>query len=199
MKSARFVVLGIILCLNFSLLLSQSRSSSIIKPVGIGLHLEQFKVIDFSDFLDFPANKIAVMISPSNSFRFESEFGVRSGKYETTSIKSKGSSVSVGLGTFGMIQKNKLNLYGGLRFEYGEMKSTEEIMNNSVTDKTSRLMLGPVVGAEYYLGENFTFGGEVGLKFVSLKSTKDPKPTGYEDEEGTYAATDTGLFIRFYF
>lgn len=199
MKHVRIVVSGIALCLNLTQLLCQTESSSIIKPVGIGLHLEQFKASDINDLQEAPANKIVLSISPGKSFRIEPEFGVRSGKYETTSFKSRSSSFCLGVGTFGMIQKNKLNLYGGLRFEYGIAKSTEESMGSSVTDKTDRQTFGPVIGAEYYLGEHFTFGGEAGLKFVSFKTTKDPMPTGYENEKTSYTATDTGLFIRFYF
>jgi len=199
MKALRFFFLGVVFCLNFGQIYSQTDSSSLIRPFGFGLHLEQFKINDISDLGDFPANKIVLAISVGNSFRFEPEFGFRSARSESADLKSKGSSSTLGFGTFYMFQHKKLNMYLGLRIELGWMKSTEEYMGSKVTDETNRFSVGPALGAEYFLGEKFSFGGEIGLKSVSSKSTKVPKPTGYQDEELSSFATDTGLFIRLYF
>jgi hypothetical protein len=199
MKTFKIFSFAILIFLNFSQLSGQTDSSSIIKWFGLGFHVEQFKVNDFDDLLVFPTNKIVLSISPVKYIRFEPEFGIISEKYSAGSLKDKSHSFSLGLGILGMLQKNKLNFYGGLRLEYGIMKSTGEYMNIVEKEEITRFIWGPVLGTEYYLGENFAFGGEAGLRFVSSATTKDPKPTGYENEENSYYTTETGLFVRFYF
>ena len=201
MKISRLIILGAIFCFNCSQLFSQTESSSLIKPFGIGLHIEQFKLNDIGDLNSSPANKIIFTISPNNSLRLEPEFGFKTGKNKTSDLKN--SSIYMGLGALGMIQRNKLNIYGGLRFEYAIIKWDDGYVYNGTSTKTSqktnRLTIGPVIGCEYYLGDNFAFGGEVALKYATLKTTKDPKSTNYKDQESNYFTTDTGLFIRFYF
>lgn len=202
MKISKLIILGAIFCFSCSQLFSQTESSSIIKPFGIGLHIEQFKLNDIGDLYNSPANKIIFTISPNHSFRLEPEFGFTTGKNKSTDLKN--SSIYLGLGAFGMIQRNKLNIYSGLRFEYAVIKWENGYTYNgsttiSTSNKTNRLTIGPVIGCEYYLGDNFTFGGEVGLKYASLKTTEDPNPSNYNDEKSNYFTTDTGLLIRFYF
>ncbi|MCX6223652.1 MAG: outer membrane beta-barrel protein [Bacteroidia bacterium] len=198
MKKFKFVILGAIICFNFGTLFSQTEKKSLIKPFGIGLHIEQFKLNDITDLANSPANKIILSISPSRSFRLEPELGLRFAKDQNSDNSSN--CVYMGLGALGMFQRNNLNLYAGLRFEYGMINVNSKDYNGAKrTDETNRVTLGPVLGAEYYLGENFTFGGEVGFRYVSIGSTVSPKPTGYEDSKTSNFSTDTGLFVRFYF
>ena len=201
MKMIRFILVGTVLLLNFGFLMGQTESGPLIKPFGIGLHIEQFKLSDIGDLNLAPANKLEFIISPTNSFRLEPEVGVKFGKDKTNNLKN--SSVYLGLGAFGMIQRSKLNIYLGLRLEYAMLKWDDTYYsgytNTNVQYKTNRFTIGPALGCEYYLGENFSFGGELALKYATMKTTIDPKPTGYKDGEGNYFTTDTGLFIRFYF
>lgn len=198
MKISRIIILGAVICFNCLQLFSQSESSSLIKPFGVGLHIEQFKLNDINDLNSAPANKIIFTISPSNSFRIEPEFGFKTGKNKTSDLKNN--SIYMGLGALGMIQRNKLNIYGGLRFEYAILNWDDAYgYNGSKTSyKTNRLTIGPAIGCEYYLGDNFSFGGELVLKYGSLKTTQEPNPSNYKDKESNYFTTDTGLFIRFY-
>jgi len=204
MKNSKLIILGAVFCFSGSQLFSQTESSpsSIIKPFGIGLHIEQFKLNDINDLYNAPANKIIFTISPTHSLRLEPEFGFMTTKNKTTDLKNN--SIYMGLGAFAMIQRNKLNVYGGLRFEYAVIKWENGYTYNGSTtittsNKTNRFIIGPVIGCEYYLGDNFTFGGEVGLKYASLKTTEDPNPANKKDEKSNYFTTDTGLLIRFYF
>ncbi|MHC1702884.1 MAG: hypothetical protein AB9846_03145 [Tenuifilaceae bacterium] len=197
MKKLRLVTLIAILCFSVNQLFSQTESTSIIKPFGIGLHIEQFKINDISDLEMAPANKIVFTISPLATFRIEPEIGFKYGKDKESENKVR--FTNIGFGMYAMAQKNKLNFYYGIKLELGVMKVIEKEFTDEYTYKTNRTMLGPVVGVEYYLGENFTFGGEFGFKYVKTKSTIDPTPTGFEDDENTYYTTDSGLFIRFYF
>lgn len=200
MRILRIVFLVAIICFYCNQLFSQTESSSIIKPFGIGLHIEQFKLYDIEDLDNAPANKIILVISPNNSFRLEPEFGLKTGDDITSDLKN--SSIYWGLGALGMIQHNGINIYGGLRFEYAIIKWEESgsaFDYKKITNKSNRIIIGPAIGCEYYLGDNFALGGEVALKYAILKTTKDPMPSYYKDQESNYFVTDTGLFIRFYF
>jgi hypothetical protein len=198
MKISKLVFLGALICFS-SNLFSQTESSSLIKTFGIGLHIEQFKLSDVGDLNIAPANKIIFAISPSHSFRLEPEFGFKFGKNKTSDIKN--SSIYLGMGALGMIQRNKLNIYGGLRFEYAIIKDGNSYTYNgtTTTSTTNRVTIGPAMGCEYYLGDNFAFGGEIALKYASLKTSIDPNPANTKEQESNYFTTDTGLFIRFYF
>lgn len=199
MKAIKIITSVVVIFLNFSLLAGQTDTSSINNRFGIGFHVEQFKANDFNELLVFPTNKIVFSISTGKSLRFEPEFAFRSEKYSQGTDNDKSDAFCLGLGILWMRQSNKLNFYGGMRIEYGVLKSSTEVMNNVEKDKITRFIIGPVFGTEYYVGRNFAFGGEAGLKYVSLSTTKDPKPTGYENEEDSYFSTETGLFVRFYF
>lgn len=200
MKTTRIITLLFLFILFNNRIFAQDEKKSIIKPFGIGLHIEQFKFNDITDFGLAPANKIVFVISPSKVFRIEPEIGFRSGKNKTNDLKNSG--VYAGLGLLGMLQKNKLNILYGIRIEYASIKY--ESINNGftgskVTNESNRLSVGPGIGGEYFLGDNFAFGGEVGLRYAKLKSTEDPKPAGYTDVESSYISSDAGLFIRIYF
>ncbi len=199
MKIIRFILFGAILQLNLGLLMAQTEKVALIKPFGIGLHIEQFKLYDLTDVNYAPANKLIFTISPWSSFRFEPEFGFRFNNDKTNSKKNHG--VYFGLGAFKMIQHNKLNIYGGVRIEYASIKWNiggssliYGAAGGNPTSFTTRFTIGPALGCEYYLGENFAFGGELGLKYASLKSTISDK-----ELKSNYFTTDTGLFIRYYF
>jgi len=160
----------------------------LIKSFGIGLHLEQFKSNDlfslFEEMGAFSGNKIILVFSPSNSFRIEPEIG-----FMTVSVKSEDEKIkfiNLGLGVLGMMQHNRLNIYGGLRGEYGISK-----YGSDSSDKNNTFSISPTIGAEYYLGDNFTFGGEFAIKYFSTKQ--------FEDYKINLFSTATGLFIRFYF
>lgn len=201
MKINKTLLSIVILPLSFGTILAQTESGSLIKPFGIGLHIEQFKINELNDLNSAPVNKIVFTISPMKSLRLEPEVGVKIGKDKTNNLKN--SSFNLGLGAFGMLQRNQLNLYSGIRFEYAIVKSDDysNLGNGSiiVNTKTNRFSISPVIGCEYYLGTNFTFGGDLGLKYATLKSVKSQKPAGAKDEASNYITTDTGLFIRFYF
>jgi hypothetical protein len=48
-----------------------------------------------------------------------------------------------------------------------------------------------------FFGEHFSFGGELGLKYMKIKS-KDRQYSD-QDTELDYFTTDSGLLLRFYF
>lgn len=74
-KSLFLITMTIILCSTIQVN-AQSESSTDIKQLGMGLHIEQFKISDLTmDLYTAPANKIIFTITPLSDVRFEPEIG----------------------------------------------------------------------------------------------------------------------------
>ena len=165
------------------------------KIFGLGFDMEQFKATDMNFSMMAPANKIIFSITPIYNFRFEPEVGYYKITEKESDLTSK--SLSFGIGALGMYQRNKVNIYGGLRFEY--TVSTSEYTSTTTGNQTAEnkgTTIGPVVGAEYLFSQHFSIGGEIGGKYSSLKTTNSQYS---DDSEASYILTQTGLFLRFYF
>ena len=203
----------IILIFTFQKTFSQEtdfETDTELKKFGIGLHIEQFKIQDLWSSSFAPVNNIIFTISPSNKWRLEPSIGFSNAKDEygsgtyTSTSTIKG--IYFGLGGFGMYQAGKTNLYFGARIEQAkiidESKYSGGGTTNTNTNTTKRFMIGPVIGAEYFLGKHFSFGGEVALKNYSYKTesidSSNPNPTPQENESNSFS-TETGLLLRFYF
>ncbi|MEN8122387.1 MAG: outer membrane beta-barrel protein [Bacteroidota bacterium] len=175
-----------------------SDSPKDLKVFGLGMHIEQFKLTDITmDISTTPANKILLAISPTNHFRLEPEIGFNYLNNKEEELKDK--SIHVGIGVFGMFQKGKTNFYGGIKFEYANISNEYNDWNTGAkqTTKMKRLTIGPAIGAEFFFGEHFSFGGEIGLKYMNLKSENNQ--FNVEDIKQDYITTDSGLLLRFYF
>jgi outer membrane protein with beta-barrel domain len=179
------------------------------RKFGLGLHIEQFKTQDVMSSTIVPANKLILIMSPSNSFRVEPSIGFSKSQDEFGDTNYNGTQSSkgvyVGLGAFYMYQAGKTNLYFGLRIENGKISDKTEYSNNGYNDfnktETKRFMFGPTIGAEYFLGRHLSFGGEFSLKNYSSKSTSTStnNPSPSDENKNKYFSTDTGLLLRFYF
>lgn len=179
------------------------------KKFGFGLHVEQFKTQDIMSSTIVPANKLILVMSPVSNFRVEPSIGFSNSKDEFGDINYSGMQTSkgfyIGIGAFYMYQAGKTNLYFGLRLEHGKIKEEMEYTSNGFSDfsktETKRFMFAPTLGAEYFLGKHFSFGGEFALKNYSSKSsntsTNNPAPS--DENKNKFFSTDTGLLLRFYF
>lgn len=174
-----------------------------IKVFGVGMHLEQFNIVDIwmVGITTEPVNKIVLTISPIKNFRLEPEIGFSSFN-DRSSVDLTYKILNIGIGGFGMYQLGKTNFYGGFRFEYADM-SNEYVLsassNNIVkgTEKTIRLEIGPAFGAEYYFGSHFSFGGEIGLRKMNIKTKGEAYSVS--THERSYIASNMGILLRFYF
>lgn len=172
-----------------------------IKLFGVGMHIEQFNTVDIwmVGITTVPVNKVTFSISPIKNFRLEPEIGFSSFKDRTIDLSYK--SLNIGIGGFGMYQLGKTNFYGGLRFEYADM--TNEYVQSSSgsgvvvgTEKTTRLEIGPALGAEYFFGSHFSFGGEIGLRKMFIKTNGQRY---ISTDKKDYFASNMGVLLRFYF
>ena len=190
---------------------TESEATNEMKVFGLGLHVEQFKSQDLWSSSFVPVNKLIFTISPSNKWRLEPSIGYSKANDEYNSGNGYSSTNSIkgffiGLGGFYMYQAGKTNIYFGLRIEQAKITDEYKYIDsnaNSVdtsTSETKRFMFGPTIGAEYFLGKHFSFGGEFSLKKYNLNTTRtssyDPTPV---DSGGDSFSTETGLLLRFYF
>jgi hypothetical protein len=177
---------------------SAEEQISDMKVFGMGMHIEQFKLNDIVMDISAPSNKIIFTITPSNNIRIEPEIGFSF--YNDKENKLKDKTIHLGLGGFGMYQKGKTNIYGGLRFEYS--KFTNEFNNwetdATETEETNGIGIGPAIGVEYFFSQHFSIGGEIGIKFMNYNTTNS-QYTSEEDSKESLLKTDSGLLLRFYF
>ncbi len=179
------------------------------KKVGFGLHVEQFKTQDIMSSTIVAANKLLITLNPASNFRVEPSVGFSKFKDEFGDNLNGGSETSkgvyLGIGAFYMYQAGKTNLYFGLRLEHGKITEEREYSGSGYseknTTKTKRFMFAPTLGAEYFLGKHFSFGGEFALKNYSSTSsyTNSNNSPPSDENKNKYFSTDTGLLLRFYF
>ena len=173
---------------------SSNEESLQLRPFGLGLHVEQFRFIDlYADSYAAITNNILLVINTGKHFRIEPEIGIISVKAEDDDHPTTG--FTLGSGFYGMFNRNKVNFYTGLHLNYSRIKdysySGDELA-------LSFIKVGPVLGAEYYFSENFSFGGQVALKFAFFNVKSDSDYT--DDNQNTnYLMSETGLFVRFFF
>ena len=107
---------------------------------------------------------------------------------------SSSSLLQVGTGVFGLARHERFTLYYGgrvasLRFGVSSIRNTREY-----TSSARGWLLAPTMGAEYFLTEFLSVGGEASLKFVSWNNETSPSMT-----TGTSVASHGALALRFYF
>ena len=166
-----------------------------IKSFGVGMHVEQFKVSEiFGNNVPDPVAKVKFIFSVPN-FRIEPHFGYASQKDENDDYPYR--TIAAGVGAYYTMLKGKTNIYTGLNF--GLASSASKFDLNGETEKffIKTTSLGPVLGAEYFLGNNFSFGGEVNLMYV--KGTDGDTINPANDQVDTVISTNSGLLLRFYF
>jgi hypothetical protein len=181
-----------------------------LKVFGIGLHAEQYKI---SNMLSFNYNAytttVLLPLNITQHFRLEPEIGVlwmkNKGKdYNGDDEEETSLGFTSGLGLFGMFQKGKVNFYVGLRnrLDIGKMEGMSTYNGEPIIEKYTAIRTGPALGFEYFLINNFSIGGEIGLPFTYSKTKKEyPEIAERDNEESTNQMFnfDSGLFVRVYF
>lgn len=188
----------------------------------IGIGLKSFNLLNeiFENPYLMPGNKMVITINAHPNFRIQPEVGYFQTKTNDKNLKEDliDKSFSYGLGMYGMWQKDKTNLYAGLK--YIVSKSIDEGVEVTTTynpnppynyittyDKTTititNSIVGLVLGGEYFLSRHFSVGAEAGLQ--RMESNTDYPPSSVfqgnypEDNTTTSIMTETNLLVRFYF
>jgi hypothetical protein len=164
-----------------------------LKPFGIGINVELPRSYSFY----LPSSSITLTFNILDKLRIEPEVGIRTyTRDEGSSYKSKNKGIIYILGTYGIINKNKVGFIYGLKLgyssEFSEYKSST--MVNYETYEAKGILFGPVIGIEYFFSEHFTIAGEIFPNYYS-KKVKDYQDDDIKQKEWI---TNTGLKFRFY-
>jgi hypothetical protein len=185
-----------------SFIFSYSQTEKVtLKKFGLGIHVEQFKLSNINNDVDYLSPNKIIFTFNFRNFRLEPEIGYRTATDNNS--KDKVSAFGFAIGFMGMSQHGRLNFPIGVRIKddiFTEKSATSNFNGNPTEFKetTTVLSAGPVVGAEYFLGDNFSIAGEIGLMFSAISSKHDEAFNGPETDISEFN-TDTGLLVRFYF
>lgn len=221
MKKINIYLSALALLISVNFIQAQDKKSDLELPFfGIGLHVEQFKAKDlmFTYSSNLYMTTFTIPINLTDHFRVEPEAGftINSDLFkrddpDQDDYEYKSSGYCAGLGAYYMFQRGKLNFYTGAKFKltsatieggYGSISGITPV------EKNISYGIGPVLGFEYFFGNHFSFGGEVGLNYYrsdsKIEYPEDPFNPGFpfdEDEEfqTTNMQFNSGLFIRAYF
>ena len=163
--------------------------------VGIGIDLE---LANFDSYPLFPPTDIILSIKPINSLRIEPGLGFYTEKSETDSNgeESNYRRAKLGLGGYWVISSKKISPYIGLYFDYSRLKYDYDGGSSNESGYTVRV--GPVIGLECIITENFSIGGE----FLILNKNEKYEfeyTDGNRESSATGWASASKLLFRFYF
>jgi hypothetical protein len=175
------------------------------RRVGVGIAISDATEVLFvgsSDTLGaglFPT--IFVPIDLTSRFRVEPEFS----EFQDSSTHHddrgddthRRSLIQIGTGAFGLARMGRFALYYGGRVAYLRSKQSsirEPAPTQESTTQTSGWLFAPALGAEFYLTEYLSIGGETSLKFVSWSGESTSSTTS-----GTSLSAHGALTLRFYF
>jgi hypothetical protein len=216
-KSLVVLVLVALLCGTASLSAQESKSK-----LGIGLILFDRSILNLVGSLSGAsldnlggADELSMMLPPSRlhipinmgNLKLEPEFGLfrQSASSEDDFGKSTQSSMAfrVGSGVFVVSHLNKMDFYYGGRIgivRVSQSDKYEPAKGKSTESKGSQtnLYLGPCAGGEYYINEQFSFGGEAQFLYTKYGKFKmeDSQSTSASEPETSKSLMDTRyLFI----
>jgi len=177
---------------------AQDSTSSVGFGVTFGRQLAFFDE-DFSTFsLPIDFGNFSVVIRNPN-FRFEPVLGYfRTSSSSSSSFgKSESKSSNWRLGAVLAVSKPKasMNYYYGINV--GILLSSESSEFNGDSDSKSKtdFFIGPTIGGEHMLNENFSLGGEIQINYISLGQFDGDSTV---DVSQSIISTRATLILRWY-
>jgi hypothetical protein len=169
MNKLSFIVIFIVFLFVISITVQAQEK---ISWIGLGVGLNNLASFDYPSFY--------LPINISAKFRLEPEIWFY--RYSETGniFEETQTNLSLGLGVFFVVQKEKLDIYYGTR--------NGIIFSKTRTWSQTDFYIGPATGAEYYLHERFSLGGEIQLRYVFLG-----------DDGGAALRINALFLIRWYF
>ena len=183
----------IIVCLFLSASIAQQQS------YGLGFEFNTDPTLAYSGNLGIyvPIETGSLLIEPLimySSYTEKENFN----DYSMDDSEYAESDLTLLIGIFKPTERGKIRSYYGIRFgkqwheEY--CKDNNNSYYNSCGEDSDNFIIAPTVGAEYYLSNNFSFGGEGMYSMVT-----------YEEKEDFYTTTFNKrmlipkFIVRFYF
>jgi len=191
--------LFIILFFAPALLFGQNNSADRmqIKQFGIGMG------IDFpSDgWSSMPRTTLMITYNINNLIRLEPEIGIsiRNSKLDddVSNSESVYSDYTVALSSYGIIRRSKTAFLIGVKFGYNSSKSEDfEYFSSKYLRTTKDLIIGPILGLEYFFNEHFSINGDLFFKYQS--GNYKVTPFQYSGENKSFS-TVGGLNLHFFF
>lgn len=142
-------------------------------------------------------------INASASFRIEPFFMIynesKTTQTQGSSLKSESSTtgINIGGGFFYLFQGNKsLVPYLGLRIGYGSTSGSAKTGNSSSDHSQGSLLLGGVLGGDYYLAPNFSLGVEMQLSYINYF---EPSNGNYSEYSYSLITSGASIVARLFF
>jgi hypothetical protein len=195
---------------------AQSSSSAVHGRVGLGVSISDAGeiLVAGSDYTVPVIPTILVPINLFSRFRVESEVGgYRDSSIDETALTASVSAtytrtsslIRFGVGAFGIASKDRFSLYYGGRVGYQRyhQSSKSGSSSSSRTDESFTYpvipawVFAPTIGAEYFLSDRLSLGGEAQVRFISWNAVSERNPD--ESVSGTSSSTRGSLVLRFYF
>jgi len=104
----------------------------------------------------------------------------------------------VQMGIFSVARRQKTNFYGGFRIIYEHVRSVDYNTWNEGEDReeTWETFLVPTIGGEYLFSDFFSFGGELGVKYLLASNSVDSDGSWWDTE--VHYETVSKVYVRFY-
>ena len=185
----------LIVCLFLSVSIAQQRS------YGLGFEFNTDPTLAYSGFLGIyvPVETGSLLIEPLIMYS-SSSTKTNYNDYSIDDSEYAVSDLTLLIGIFKPTERGKIRSYYGIRI--GKSWSKYEISTPGSDDvESDYLVIAPTAGAEYYISDNFSFGGEA-MYFMATR----------EEEDEGYYSTGTGktttykdnvliprFIVRFYF
>ena len=165
---------------------------------GLGLEFNTDPTLGYDGGLGIyvPINAGSLLIEPLIMYSSSStEIDYDDYGYEDS--KTSESDFTLLIGILKPTVRGKIRSYFGIRF--GKQWAEQDSDNNNDDVENEYLIIAPTVGAEYYISDNFSFGGEA----MYTMTTREV------DDEGSYSTSKTTTYknnvlipkfiVRFYF
>jgi hypothetical protein len=197
MKKFAPLTIALLLIISINVLSQSDESSNQKTQVGLGLDLE---LANLNSSQRFPPTSIIFSIKPTNSIRIEPGFGFYTEKSSTDTDGEEDdySRLRLGLGGYWVISTKNVSPYIGLYTDYTNLNYDYDSGTAIQSGHTFRI--GPAVGLQYQIVENFSIGGEFLILNQSEKYDTERPETGetYEHNASVWS-TVSRLSFRFYF
>lgn len=214
-RQRTWLPLAWVMCLAATAAFGQSESS---RRVGLGVSLSDSSEVfivagEGSLKIQFvPVLLIPIDLAPR--FRIEPEVSVlRIDSTTSTNAPGSGSQLNqeriqtmlhVGTGAFGRTTRDRLGVYYGARFAYlrYSASSDSQFSPSRTTPASPAFLLAPTVGGEYFLGDRFSLGAELQVRFIWWDDQEVEGrlgPTVTTTNSGNSIATRGAFTVRFYF
>jgi len=186
--------------------------------IGIGVSISNAGELIFaggeSALTPSVVSSILVPIDIGRRLRVEPEIGAQ--RVSSTSSQTFGGSSSpeskftstllnVGVGAFGRATHDRATAYYGGRFNYLHYSRTSEVNTSPVAPEPNfpGWLVAPTIGGEYLLGDQFSLGAEMQVRFIWWSNessvTLPGGSTSSNKSSGTSIATRAAVTARFYF